>query len=161
MRSPGRIDPGGAPPACVRVVRLEDARDLPLPSRGTPDAAGLDLRAKLEQPLELAPGRRSLVPTGIAIALPAGYEAQVRPRSGLALRRGLALLNSPGTVDSDYRGEISVILINLGNEPVIIERGDRIAQLVIQRLPEVTWDEVEALPESARGPGGFGHTGDR
>jgi dUTP pyrophosphatase len=109
----------------------------------------------------LQPGQRGLVPTGLTVALPAGFEAQVRPRSGLALERGLTLLNSPGTVDSDYRGEIGVILINLGQEAVTIQRGDRIAQLVIHKLPEVALIEVDSLPETDRGPGGFGHTGTR
>lgn len=144
----------------VRVSRLEDARDLPLPSRATPHSAGFDLRAKLQAPVQLSPGQRVLVPTGIAIALPERFEAQLRPRSGLALRSGVTLLNGPGTVDADYRGEISVVLINLGNEPVTISRGDRIAQLVIQQLPDIVWEEVDSLPETARGSGGFGHTGD-
>ncbi|HKQ60453.1 MAG TPA: dUTP diphosphatase, partial [Candidatus Polarisedimenticolaceae bacterium] len=117
------------------------------------------LRAR--QAAELAPGQRALVPTGIALALPEGYEGQVRPRSGLALRHGLTLLNSPGTIDADYRGEVGVVLINLGAEPVRIAVGDRIAQLVVQRVPRVRLVEVEALPESARGAGGFGHTGER
>jgi len=110
--------------------------------------------------LTIEPGRRALVPTGISLALPEGYEAQVRPRSGLALRAGLTLLNTPGTVDADYRGEIAVIAINLGEEPVTIRRGDRLAQLVILRLPAVELEEVEALPDSSRGAGGFGHTGE-
>jgi dUTP pyrophosphatase len=145
--------------ARVRVRRLAGATDLPMPVRATEHAAGFDLRAAVADELLLAPGERKKVGTGIAIALPEGYEAQVRPRSGLALRHGLTLLNSPGTVDADYRGEIGVILINLGERPVAIRRGDRIAQLVVQRLPEVGWEEVERLPESARGAGGFGHTG--
>jgi len=150
-----------AAPVDVLFRRLPDALDLPPPQRATAAAAGFDLRARLEAPLELAPGARALVPTGIALALPAGYEAQVRPRSGLALRCGLTLLNAPGTVDGDYRGEICVIAVNHGPEPVRIERGDRVAQLVVQRLPAVRLREVEELPESARGGGGFGHTGVR
>jgi dUTP pyrophosphatase len=147
------------PAAEVRVRRLESALDLPFPEQATSGAAGFDLRARVEGGIELEPGERRLVPSGIAIALPPGYEAQVRPRSGLALKHGLSLLNSPGTVDSDYRGEICVILVNLGREPVRIERGDRIAQLVIQQLPRVTLTEVPSLPETDRGAGGFGHTG--
>lgn len=145
----------------VSVLRLPHGRDLPLPERATVFSAGYDLRACVETPLALAPGERALVPTGIAIALPAGCEAQVRPRSGLAIRKGLTLLNSPGTVDADYRGEIKIILANLGGEPVTIERGDRIAQMVIQRLPAAVLEEVEVLPDTDRGAGGFGHTGSR
>jgi len=145
----------------VQVTRLPGSDDLPLPEPATAGSAGLDLRACLPAPLTLAPGARALVPTGIAVALPHGHEAQVRPRSGLALRTGLTLLNSPGTVDADYRGEIQVLLVNLGDDPVVLERGDRIAQLVVQPVPRVEWEEVEALPLSARGAGGFGHTGTR
>jgi dUTP pyrophosphatase len=148
-----------ASPVQVRIRRVAAGRDLPPPERATAQAAGFDLRARVDGSIELAPGERGLVPSGIAIALPDGFEAQVRPRSGLALRHGLTLLNSPGTVDSDYRGEICVILVNLGHEPVRIRRGQRIAQLVVQRVPHVAWEEVESLPETARGPGGFGHTG--
>jgi dUTP pyrophosphatase len=145
----------------VQFRRLPEGADLPPPARGTASASGFDLRARLDGSLTLGPGERALVPTGIAIALPPGYEAQVRPRSGLALHRGLTLLNAPGTVDSDYRGEIAAVVVNLGREPVQIERGDRIAQLVVQRLPEVRLVECERLPESERGAGGFGHTGQR
>jgi dUTP pyrophosphatase len=145
----------------VLFRRLPEGADLPAPARGTAHAAGFDLRARIDGSLTLAPGDRALVPTGVAIALPAGYEAQVRPRSGLALHRGLTLLNAPGTVDSDYRGEISAVLVNLGREPVEIRRGDRIAQLVVQRLPAVRLAECERLPASERGAGGFGHTGER
>ena len=143
----------------VLIRRLERARDLPLPARATPGSAGLDLRASVDEAVSLAPGERRLVPTGIEIALPPGFEGQVRPRSGLALREGLTLLNSPGTIDSDYRGEIAVILINLGERQVTVRRGDRIAQLVIQRVREASLHEVEELPETARGAGGFGHSG--
>jgi dUTP pyrophosphatase len=125
----------------------------------TPHAAGLDLFASLEKEVTLAPGERLLVPTGIAIALPAGYEAQVRPRSGLALKHGVTLLNTPGTVDADYRGEIGVIMINMGAGPFVIKDGDRIAQLVIHQVIHAELEEVEELPESTRGEGGFGHTG--
>ena len=145
----------------MQVTRLPGSADLPLPQPATAGAAGLDLRACLAGALTIAPGTRALVPTGIAVALPPGYEAQVRPRSGLALRTGLTLLNSPGTVDADYRGEIQVLVVNLGETPVVLERGDRIAQLVVQPVPRVEWEEVEALPVSARGGGGFGHTGTR
>jgi len=143
----------------VSLRRLDGAKDLPQPERATASAAGFDLRAAVTGHVELLPGQRLLVPSGIAIALPEGYEAQVRPRSGLAIRQGLTCLNSPGTVDSDYRGEVCVVLVNLGQEPVRIERGDRIAQLVVQRVPAVEFHEVDALPASERGAGGFGHTG--
>jgi dUTP pyrophosphatase len=145
----------------VRVRILPEAGDLPMPRQATPSSAGFDLRARLEEPVEIPPGGRYLVPTGIAIALPEGYEAQVRPRSGLAIRQGLTLLNTPGTIDADYRGEVRVILVNLGGEPVTVERGDRIAQMIVHRLPKVTLEKVEELPESERGAGGFGHTGSR
>jgi len=150
-----------APVATVRIRRLDAARDLDAPLRATEHAAGFDLRAALVEDLLLGPGERRRVGTGIAIALPRGFEAQVRPRSGLALRHGLTLLNSPGTIDADYRGEIGVVLVNLGERPVAIHRGDRIAQLVVQRVPEVRWQEVDELPASDRGAGGFGHTGRR
>ena len=143
----------------VRIVRLAHARDLPLPARATPHAAGMDLRAAVDAPLVLAPGARALVPTGIAIALPAGWEAQVRPRSGLALKHGITVLNAPGTIDADYRGEVRVILINLGEEPFTIRRGARIAQLVVARAACVRWQETETLEPTARGAGGFGSTG--
>lgn len=143
----------------VRIRRLPGAEDLELPARATPQAAGLDLCAGITEELELLPGARALVPTGVALALPEGCEAQVRPRSGLALRHGLTLLNAPGTIDSDYRGEIAVLVVNLGTEPVRLRRGERIAQLVVQRLPRVRLEEVDELPESGRGAGGFGHTG--
>lgn len=143
----------------VLIRRLPEAADLPLPRPATAHSAGFDLRARVEEAIEIAPGARTIVPTGVAVALPQGFEAQVRPRSGLALHRGLTLLNTPGTIDADYRGEIGVILINLGHETVRIERGERIAQLVIQRLPLVRLTQVEELPVTDRGPGGFGHTG--
>jgi len=145
----------------VRIVRLPEAADLPLPQRATPHASGLDLRARVDGRLSLAPGQRALVPAGIVLELPPGYEGQVRPRSGWALRHGLTLLNSPGTIDADYRGEVGVVLVNLGSETVHIERGDRIAQLVVQRVPPISVFEVERLPETSRGSGGFGHTGER
>ena len=145
----------------VRVTRLTHGDDLPLPSYQTAHAAGLDLLAAVSatDPVILAPGERSLVPTGIAVALPDGYEAQVRPRSGLAVRHGLTVLNSPGTIDADYRGEIQVILINLGHEPFVVKRGTRIAQLVIAPVQHASLTEVRELPDTQRGGGGFGSTG--
>ena len=131
----------------------------PLPEYATPLSAGLDLRANLEQPVTLAPLERALIPTGLCIALPEGYEAQVRPRSGLAARHGLTLLNSPGTIDADYRGEISVILVNLSHEPFVVNDGERIAQLVVARHEQVQWSLVEELAPTQRGEGGFGHSG--
>ena len=133
---------------------------LDLPAYMTEGAAGLDLCADIESNVELAPMARALIPTGIALALPSGCEAQIRPRSGLALKQGFTLVNSPGTIDSDYRGEIQVIAINLGSEPIVIERGQRIAQMVLQRVIRAQWHEVDELPSSARQEGGFGHTDD-
>ncbi len=130
-----------------------------LPAYATELSAGMDLRANLSEPVTLAPLQRCLIPTGLYIALPAGYEAQVRPRSGLALKKGVTVLNSPGTIDADYRGEICVILINLSAEPFVIEDGERIAQMVIARHEQAVWQEVEVLDETERGAGGFGHTG--
>lgn len=143
----------------VAVKRLPHNADLPLPAYESAAAAGMDLPAAIEQELTLAPGERALVPTGLAIALPDGYEAQVRPRSGLAARNGITVLNTPGTVDADYRGEIKVILANLGNEDFTIERGMRIAQMVIAPVVQAVLQEAESLPETARGEGGFGSTG--
>lgn len=143
----------------VAVQRLPHARDLPLPSYATAAAAGMDLMAATEHPVTIAPGERRLVPTGIGIALEPGWEAQVRPRSGLALHHGIALLNSPGTIDADYRGEIQVIVANLGSEPVTIARGMRIAQLVVAPVARVAWHETDALPASERADRGFGSTG--
>jgi dUTP pyrophosphatase len=142
----------------VQVKRLQGAKGV-LPRYMTPHSTGMDLCASLEEGVTLDPGERRLIPTGIAIALPAGYEAQVRPRSGLALKHGVTLLNTPGTVDADYRGEIGVIMINLGNKPFVVRDGDRIAQLVIHQVMHAELEEVEELPESTRGEGGFGHTG--
>lgn len=143
----------------VAVLRLPHGAHLPLPAYATPGSAGVDLMAAIEAPLTLAPGARQLVPSGIAIALPAGYEAQVRPRSGLAIKHGILLVNSPGTVDADYRGEIMVILANIGAEAFIIEPGMRIAQMVVAPVSHVAWEPVDALPGSGRGAGGFGSTG--
>jgi len=140
-------------------VKIVNRSQHPLPKYATPQSAGLDLRANLESPLTLAPLERTLVPTGLFIALPEGYEAQVRPRSGLALKHGITVLNSPGTVDADYRGELRVILVNLSNEPFVINNGERIAQMVVTRHEQVTWEPVEVLDETERGDGGFGHTG--
>ncbi|QJE74178.1 dUTP diphosphatase [Aerophototrophica crusticola] len=147
------------PDVTIAVRRLPHADGLPLPAYATDHAAGMDLLAAVAEPLEIAPGARALVPTGLAIALPVGYEAQVRPRSGLALKHGVTVLNSPGTVDADYRGEVGVILANLGAEPFRIERGMRIAQMVIARHERAVWAETDSLTETARGSGGFGSTG--
>jgi dUTP diphosphatase len=143
----------------VALQVLPHGEGLPLPSYATAGAAGVDLAAAIKTPLQLAPGERKAVPTGIALALPAGWEGQVRPRSGLALRHGLTILNSPGTIDADYRGEIRVILANLGSAPVTIARGERIAQLVIAPVSRAEWQVVAELPATARGSGGFGSTG--
>ncbi|WP_181703507.1 dUTP diphosphatase [Chthonobacter albigriseus] len=145
--------------AIVRVLQLPNAAGLPLPSYQSLGAAGLDLMAAVEAPLALPPLGRALVPTGIAVALPPGHEAQVRPRSGLAARAGVTVLNAPGTIDEDYRGEIKVILVNFGTEPVVIARGDRIAQMVIAPVVRATLVEVDDLDETDRGAGGFGSTG--
>jgi len=145
----------------IRFIRTAAGRDLPAPARATAQSAGFDLRACIEDRLELAPGARALVPSGIAIALPPGFEAQVRPRSGLAVKHGLTMLNSPGTIDADYRGEIRVVLVNHGQTAVTIDRGDRIAQLVVLQLPAVQFAETDDLPPTDRGSGGFGHTGER
>jgi dUTP pyrophosphatase len=143
----------------IEVVRLAHARDLALPDYATAAAAGADLLAAIDQDIELAPLERKIVPTGISIALPVGFEAQVRPRSGLAAKNGVTLLNSPGTIDADYRGEIGVILVNLSKEPFRISRGMRIAQLVVARHARAVWREVSELDRTARGAGGFGSTG--
>ena len=147
-------------PIVVPIIRAPGNPDLPLPEPATPGSAGIDLRACVPQPVVLAPGSRRLIPTGFCIALPPGYEGQVRPRSGLALRSGLTMLNTPGTIDSDYRGEIAVIAINLGQEPVTISRGDRIAQLVIAPVTRPRLVLAEDLPPTGRAAGGFGHTGE-
>jgi dUTP pyrophosphatase len=146
-------------PVAIEISRCPGCDDIPLPVYETALAAGMDLRAAVTESLTVAPGDRALVPTGIRIALSAGLEAQVRPRSGLAARHGVTMLNTPGTIDADYRGEIKVILINHGGEPFTIARGDRIAQLVIAPVLRAEWTVVEALEETERGDGGFGHTG--
>lgn len=150
-----------APEIDVAVQQLPHGAGLPLPEYQSADAAGMDLRAALSEdaPLTLRPMARALAPTGLAIALPPGYEAQVRPRSGLAYRHGISVLNAPGTIDADYRGEVQVLLINLGAEDVVIERGMRIAQLIIAPVTRAQLRLVAALPETGRGPGGFGSTG--
>jgi len=143
----------------VQIKRFPGHEDLALPRKMTELAAGYDLQAAVLEPMVLAPMQRALVPTGIAIAMPGGLEAQIRPRSGLAFKHGITCLNSPGTIDADYRGEIKVLLINLGQEPFTIARGERIAQMVFQEVPETQLTEVEELSETVRGTGGFGHTG--
>ncbi|MAI49505.1 MAG: dUTP diphosphatase [Rhodospirillaceae bacterium] len=143
----------------IAVTRLPHNAALPLPAYETALSAGMDLAAAIEAPVTLAPGGRTVVPTGLAIALPAGYEAQVRPRSGLAAKNGITVLNTPGTIDADYRGEVRVILVNLGDDAFEIERGMRIAQMVIAPITQASFAEVDTLPETARGAGGFGSTG--
>ncbi len=145
----------------IAVTRLPHADGLPLPAYETSGAAGMDLRAAVaeDEPITLRPGGRTMAPTGLCIALPQGFEAQVRPRSGLAAKSGVTCLNTPGTIDSDYRGEVKVILINLGSEDFVIRRGDRIAQMVIAPVVQAQWAEVESLDETVRGSGGFGSTG--
>lgn len=153
--------PQGSEQVLVPVTRIAGQEDLPLPAYASDGSAGLDLRAAVREELSIAAGERSLVPTGVRVALPAGFEGQVRPRSGLALEFGIVLPNAPGTIDADFRGELSVILWNTGREPFVIRRGDRIAQLVVARVARVAWDERAAIADSARGGGGFGSTGTR
>jgi dUTP pyrophosphatase len=143
----------------VNVMFEPHGEGLPLPAYESDLAAGMDLRAAIERPIELLPGARALVPTGLRIALPPGYEAQVRPRSGLAFRHGITLVNTPGTIDPDYRGEIQVVLINHGDAAFRIERGDRIAQIIFAPVVRAVWRPVRRLDDTARGAGGFGHTG--
>ena len=143
----------------VEVQRLAHGADLPLPAYATAGAAAMDLVAAVSTEVTLAPGGRALIPTGLAIALPAGFEAQVRPRSGLALKQGVTVLNSPGTIDADYRGEVGVILVNLGDAPFTVKRGERIAQMIVAPVAQAGWREVTALSATARGAGGFGSTG--
>ena len=143
----------------VRCLREPGCEDIPLPAYETEHAAGMDLRAAVTAPVTIAPGERMVVPTGLRIALPEGYEAQIRPRSGLAAKHGISMVNTPGTIDADYRGEIRVILINHGQEAFVIERGDRIAQMIVAPVTRALWIETDALDETARGAGGFGHTG--
>jgi dUTP pyrophosphatase len=143
----------------IAIQRLDHAEDLDLPDYATDAAAGMDLRAAVKTDITLEPGARTLIPTGFCIELPAGLEAQIRPRSGLALKHGISLLNSPGTIDADYRGEIGIIMANLGTEPFTIQRGDRIAQMVIARHERAVWQETASLGTTDRGTGGFGSTG--
>lgn len=147
--------------AKVRITQLEHGLGLPLPSYGTPLSAGLDLLAAITEPVTLNPGQRCLIPSGISIALPEGYEAQIRSRSGLSLKNGVIVLNAPGTIDADYRGEIMAIMANFGTEPFVITRGMRFAQMVVAPFTKVTWTQVETLSEdeTTRGSGGFGSTG--
>ncbi|MDC1105674.1 dUTP diphosphatase [Prolixibacteraceae bacterium] len=140
-------------------VNIINKSNNSLPHYGTEAAAGMDIRANLDNPITLKPLQRTLVPTGLFIELPVGYEAQVRPRSGLAIKHGISVLNSPGTIDADYRGEVCIILVNLSEEPFVIEHGERIAQMVVAKHETVRWEEVEILNETERGEGGFGHTG--
>ena len=142
----------------ILIQRLP-GNDLPLPEAATAASSGFDLRACVDAPLTIQPGARTIVATGFALAIPEGWEAQIRPRSGLALDRGLTMLNAPGTIDADYRGEVKLIAVNHGSEPVVIRRGDRIAQMVFARVPRVRLTPVASLPPSSRGAGGFGHTG--
>jgi dUTP pyrophosphatase len=143
----------------VQINKLPGNEDVQLPRKMSEQASGFDLHASVAEPVVLAPGERALIPTGIALAMPDGLEAQIRPRSGLAFKHGITCLNTPGTIDADYRGEIKVLLINLGQEPFAIARNERIAQMVFQAVPAVTMVEVEELSETVRGAGGFGHTG--
>ena len=143
----------------IPLLRLPHAKGLDLPTYQTEGAAGMDVVAAIESEWEIEPGERVLMPTGIAVAVPPGFELQVRPRSGLAIHHGIFLLNSPGTIDSDYRGEIKVIMANFSKEPFKIQRGARIAQFIISPVARGTWKEVTTLPDTPRGPGGFGHTG--
>lgn len=140
-------------------IKIVNRSHHALPQYATEQSAGVDLRANLQAPIELRPMERRLIPTGLFLSLPKGYEAQVRPRSGLALKRGITVLNTPGTIDADYRGEVGVILINLSTEPFVVEDGERIAQMVIARHEQAEWEQVEVLDETERGAGGFGHSG--
>lgn len=142
-------------------VQIINKSHHPLPEYQTSRSAGMDIRANLTEPVELKPLERKLIPTGLYIALPDGYEAQIRPRSGLAIKHGISLVNTPGTIDADYRGEIGVILINLSNEPFVINDGERICQMVITNYQQVEWQQVDILDETERGSGGFGHTGEK
>jgi dUTP pyrophosphatase len=146
-------------PIIIKIRRLPGGQDLPLPAFATEHAAGADLRAAVSASVTIEPGGIRLIPCGFAMAIPPGYEAQIRPRSGLSSQHGLTVINTPGTIDADYRGEVQVPLINLGREPFTVDRGMRIAQMIIAALPKVAYQEVEELDETARGQGGFGHTG--
>jgi dUTP pyrophosphatase len=148
-----------ARPITIKIKRLPGGDGLPLPALATAHAAGADLRAAVSEAVTIGPGEIRLVPCGFAMAIPAGYEAQVRPRSGLSSQHGITLINAPGTIDADYRGEVQVPLVNHGREPFTVERGMRIAQMIIAAVPKVVYAEVDELDETARGQGGFGHTG--
>ena len=144
----------------VRITRInETTTDIPLPHYATDGSAGMDIHAAVENEISILPGNSFLVPTGFIIEVPIGYEAQIRPRSGLAIKHNIGIMNSPGTIDSDYRGEVKVILTNFGTEPFVVKRGDRIAQMILSQYTRVQWNEVEHLTETLRGEGGFGHTG--
>ena len=143
----------------IPIKRLTGTDDIPYPAYMTNHASGMDICAAVGKPVVISPGEREMIPTGLAIAVPMGFEAQIRPRSGLAIRHGISLLNTPGTIDADYRGEIKIILVNFGKDPFEIKRGDRIAQMVIQPVITACWEEVAELPDSDRMDGGFGHTG--
>ncbi len=150
---------GDSPAVTIEIARLEEAGDLPLPSRATPGSAGYDLCAAVREDLVIPPGNRVLVPTGFCIAIPVGYEGQIRPRSGLALKHGILVPNSPGTIDSDYRGELKIILLNSDEKPFTVRRGDRIAQLIVAAVSNAEFREVADLSVTDRGQGGFGHSG--
>jgi len=143
----------------IKITRLKGNKDLPLPGYESEGSSGMDIRAAVKEPALLKPGEIRLIPTGLSVSVPHGYEAQMRPRSGLALHNGIGMVNSPGTIDSDYRGEIGIIMINWGNEDFTIRRGDRIAQMIISRVYRAKLSEVDALDTTSRGQGGFGHTG--
>lgn len=143
----------------VKIKQLRESCDIDLPRYMTEHSAGMDLYADIDEEIHVPPMKRVMVPTGIAIALPDGFEAQIRPRSGLAVKHGIALVNSPGTIDADYRGEIKVVLINLGDGSFVVKRGERIAQMVVHEVSRVEWNKVDELNETSRGEGGFGHTG--
>ena len=147
------------PVLTVAIKRLPGNEDVPLPEYQSEHAAAMDLHAAVAEPVTLAPGDIALIPCGFAMAVPVGFEAQIRPRSGLALKHGLSIPNAPGTIDADYRGQVQVIIVNLGAEPFTIERRLRIAQMVVKPVPRIAWAEVQQLPPTERGPGGFGHTG--
>jgi dUTP pyrophosphatase len=143
----------------VKIKRLEDSNDMPLPSYGSEGSSGMDIRASVKEPVVLKPGEIRLIPTGLTVSIPRGYEGQIRPRSGLALKYGIGIVNSPGTIDSDYRGEIHIIIINWGEQPFTIRRGDRIAQMVVAKVFRADIIEVDELDYTQRGVGGFGHSG--
>jgi len=146
-------------PFKVEIQRMPGAEDVPLPLKMSAGASGYDVHAAVAEPVEIPPGERRLIPTGFALAMPNGLEAQIRPRSGLAYKHGITTLNTPGTIDADYRGEVKVLLVNLGLEPFVVRRGERIAQMVFQTVPDIDLAEVRELDETERGAGGFGHTG--